>query len=342
MKLGIIGLSQSGKATVFEALTGTPATGAQRTEDRIGTVRVPDERVDRLSGMYSPKKTTYAQVEYFLPGRHGGKSDRDQNLWTPVRDCDALIHTVRNFSVFGAEPPDPQSDFNDIDQDLILADLAVVEKRMERIDQEKRRGRPVSEEERGLLLRCRDCLEAESPLRHDPELATAPLLRGFAFVSAKPMLVLFNNEDEDEDLPQAGDLVSREDGMVIRGKLEQELGQMDAEEIEVFLEEFNVTASAKDRVIRRSYRLQGLISFFTVGEDEVKAWTISKDCPALEAAGEIHSDIQKGFIRAEVVAYDDLMDAGTYAEARKRGTVRLEGKTYPMADGDIVNFRFNV
>jgi ribosome-binding ATPase len=340
MKLGIIGLPQSGKATVFEALTGTPATGAQRTEDRIGTVRVPDERVDRLSDMYSPKKTAYAQVEYFLPGRHGAKSD--QNLWTPVRDCDALIHTIRNFSVFGADPPDPESDFNDIDQELILADLAVVEKRIERIDQEKRRGRPISEEERGLLLRCRDFLEAESPLRHDPELSTAPALRGFAFVSAKPMLVLFNNEDEDEALPGAGDHVSREDGMVIRGKLEQELGQMEAGEIEAFLEEFNVTASAKDRVIRRSYRLQGLISFFTVGEDEVRAWTIRRDCPALEAAGEIHSDIQKGFIRAEVVAYDDLMAAGTYAEARKHGTVRLEGKTYAMVDGDIVNFRFNV
>lgn len=342
MKLGIIGLPRSGKATVFEALTGTPAAGAHRSEDRIGTVRVPDDRVDRLSAMYQPKKTTYAQVEYFLPGSRGGKPEKDASPWTAARDCDALIHVVRNFGGYGFEPPQPQDDFTALDEELILADLAVVEKRIERIGQERQRGRTVSEEEFGLLQRCKALLEAETPLRRDPELAGAAPLRGFAFLSAKPMLVLFNNEDEDDDLPRVEGLVQREDCVVVRAKLEQELGQMAEDEVAAFLEEFGVTASAMDRVIRRSYRLQGLISFFTVGDDEVKAWTIRRETEALEAAGVIHSDIQKGFIRAEVVAYDDLMAAGSHAEARKRGTVRLEGKTYAMADGDIVNFRFNV
>jgi ribosome-binding ATPase YchF (GTP1/OBG family) len=156
------------------------------------------------------------------------------------------------------------------------------------------------------------------------------------------MLVLFNNEDEDESLPEVGQLTQTESCIVIRAKLEQELAQMSEAEAEEFLMEFNITASAMDRVIHKSYDLLGLISFFTVGEDEVRAWTVKKGTDAVNAAGVIHSDIQKGFIRAEVLSYDDLMAAGTYAEARKKGTVRLEGKTYQVQDGDIVHFRFNV
>jgi len=167
-------------------------------------------------------------------------------------------------------------------------------------------------------------------------------LKGFAFLSAKPKLVLFNNEDENDQLPDTDPVFAEEETMVIRAKLEQELGQMSPEEADEFLTEFKVTASAMDRVIKRSYALQGLISFFTVGDDEVRAWTIREDTPALDAADVIHSDIKKGFIRAEVVAYSDLMAAGSHAQARKNGTVRLEGKTYPVADGDIINFRFNV
>jgi ribosome-binding ATPase YchF (GTP1/OBG family) len=156
------------------------------------------------------------------------------------------------------------------------------------------------------------------------------------------MLILFNNVDEDDGLPDAASLTEGEECMVIRAKLEQELAQMSDEETDEFLSEFNITASATDRVIQRSYDLMGLISFFTVGEDEVRAWTIERETDAVDAAEVIHSDIKKGFIRAEVLAYDDLMDAGTYAEARKKGTVRLEGRTYKVCDGDIINFRFNV
>jgi GTP-binding protein YchF len=339
MKLGIIGLSGSGKATIFEALTGSSSADGHHGESRIGTISVPDDRVNVLSDMYQPKKTIYAQVEYFLPSKISGK---EESIWTQVRDCDALIHVVRNFEGFGLEASSPQKDMITLDQELIISDLVVVEKRLERLSTDKQRGKKIDPMEAPLLEACQKQLESEIPLRKDPELATAPQLRGFAFLSAKPLLALFNNDDEDDDLPGIASDNADAAGMIIKGKLEQELSQMTPEEAEEFLTEFHITASATDRVIQRSYDLLGLISFFTVGEDEVRAWTIKKETEAMNAAEVIHSDIKKGFIRAEVVSYDDLMAAGTYAEARKRGTVRLEGKTYPVANGDIINFRFNV
>ncbi|MBU0987834.1 MAG: DUF933 domain-containing protein, partial [Proteobacteria bacterium] len=173
-------------------------------------------------------------------------------------------------------------------------------------------------------------------------LCAAYLLKGYGFVSAKPALVLFNNDDEDDNLPVIENLTDTENCMLIRGKLEQELAQMPAEEAKDFLKEFSISASATDRVIQRSFELMGLISFFTFVNNEVKAWTVEKDTMAVDAADVIHSDMKRGFIRAEVIAYDDLMEAGSYPEARKKGTVRLEGKTYPVRDGDIITFRFNV
>jgi ribosome-binding ATPase YchF (GTP1/OBG family) len=173
-------------------------------------------------------------------------------------------------------------------------------------------------------------------------MAKARLLRGFTFLSAKPMLILFNNADDDETPPSTDGWGEQEICLTVRGKLEQELSQMDPEEASVFLKEYHIAESAMDRVIAESYQLLGRISFFTVGDDEVRAWTIARDTAAVDAAEAIHSDIKKGFIRAEVLAYNDLMAAGNYAEARKRGTVRLEGKNYPVQDGDIINFRFNV
>ncbi len=343
MKLSIIGLPRSGRSTIFDALTNSSAQSGNRSEDRIGTLRVPDSRINILSEMYHPKKTIYAQVEYFLPGVKGGVADkRDQGVWTPVRDADALIHVIRNFSGYGFDTPSPTEDFLKLDQDLILTDQVSVEKRLERLELEKKRGRSIHPEEPGLLEKCLEALEDEQPLRRISDIAHSPLLRGFAFMTAKPKLVLFNNEDEDDNLPELSPIFAKEETMVIRAKLEQELGQMSPEEAAEFLAEFNVTASAMDRVIKRSYALQGLISFFTVGEDEVRAWTIRAGTPAVDAADVIHSDIKKGFIRAEVVAYTDLMEAGSHANARKQGTVRLEGKTYIVQDGDIINFRFNV
>ncbi|MDI6687253.1 MAG: DUF933 domain-containing protein [Desulfobacterales bacterium] len=344
MKIGIIGLPESGKTTIFEVLTHNVIDTGHKEETRIGTIKVPDKRVDVLSNMYKPKKTIYAQVAYFLPGfqGHGKEPTKEYNIWNEVRDCDALIHVVRNFGGYGFKNPDPYSDFFSFDQEMILADLVVVEKRLERIELEKQRHRKIDQEESDLLTECRKKLENGIPLRKNPDFAFAPALKGFAFVSAKPMLVLFNNEDDDDSLPEMKNVISMESCMIVKGKLEQELAHMSDEEAEEFLSEFNITASAMDRVITRSYELQGLISFFTVGEDEVRAWTIKKGTQALDAAGIIHTDIKKGFIRAEVVSYGDLINAGTHHEARKKGNVRLEGKTYEVQDGDIINFRFNV
>jgi GTP-binding protein YchF len=345
MKLAIIGLAQSGKATVFQALTGAPLTVGRKNENHIGTIRVPDERVDRLSAIYNPRKTIYAQVEYFLPAARGAGEDKkssEQAYWAQVRDGDALIHCVRNFDVYGTEAPTPLEDFQRLDQELILTDLVSVEKRLERLELEQKRGKKPDPEERELLSRCHTELEAERPLRCTPELATAPKLRGFAFLSAKPQLVLFNNADEDALLPEAAAELDTARALVIRGKLEQELAGMRPDETAEFLSEFGLEASAADRIIQKSYELLGLISFFTVGEDEVRAWTIARATTAVDAAEVIHSDIKKGFIRAEVVAYDDLLRAGSHAEARKQGTVRLEGKQYEAQDGDIIHFRFNV
>jgi GTP-binding protein YchF len=343
MKLGIIGLPASGKTTVFEVLTGTFLEAGRRGENRLGTVRVPDERVEELSRIYKPAKTTFAQVEYFLPGRgqekEGGKSSP---LWTPVRDCDALILVVRNFGGYGLDPPNPLADCRSVDEDLILSDFLVVQKRLERLELDQKRGKKADPEELALLNTCAASLEENVPLRLKPEIAAAPALRGFALLSAKPMLILFNNADEDLEPPPAENFQASAACMVIRGKLEHELAQMDREEAEDFLREYDIGASAADRVISRSYELLGLISFFTVGDDEVKAWTVRRHTRAVDAAGVIHSDLQKGFIRSEVLSYADLMTAGSYAAARKSGTVRLEGKEYEVQDGDILHIRFNV
>ena len=339
MKLGIIGLPRSGKTTVFEALTHNFLSESHKGKNRIGTIHVPDKRLDVLSNMYTPPKTIYAQVEYFLPDILRQK--KDQN-WIQVRDCDALIHVARNFGGYGFETPTPYQDFKAIDQELILTDLVVVEKKLDHMGLDQKRGKETDPEEFLLLNQCLKVLEKEIPLRKFTDLASAHLLKGYAFLSAKPMLVLFNNEDDDDDIPDITDLTTQENCMVIRGKLEQELAQMSVEEAEEFLTEFNITASAMDRVIQRSYELLSLISFFTIGKDEVKAWTVKRKTPAIDAADVIHTDMKKGFIRAEVVSFDDLFSAGSYPEARKLGNVRLEGKTYEVQDGDIIEFRFNV
>ncbi|MBW2467375.1 MAG: redox-regulated ATPase YchF [Deltaproteobacteria bacterium] len=345
MKLGIIGLPGAGKSTLFEALTKIiQEDTTHKPEDRLGTIKVPDDRVNRLSSMYNPKKTIYAQIEYLLPyiaaQKPGHKSD--EAAWTTVRTCDALIQVLRNFEGYGGETPTPLEDFNRLNEEMIFADLLVVEKRLERLALDSKRGKKADPEEVRLLTECKEMLEKEKPLRHNPELAAAKQLKGFTFLSGKPMLILFNNPEDSENIPDTGETLAGEKFLAIRGDLEHELAQMDENEAEEYLLEYGISTSAMDRMISLSYELLGLISFFTVGPDEVRAWTIKKDTVAVDAAEVIHSDIKKGFIRAEVVAYDDLMEAGSYKEARNRGTVRLEGKTYPVQDGDIIEFRFNV
>ena len=343
MRLGIIGLPQSGKSTVFEALSRSPRDPGGRIESKIASARVPDERIDKLSAMYKPKKTIFAQVEYFLPGLGGGaqKKAEDESIWNSVRACDALIHVVRNFRAEGLTPAAAPDDFAKLDHEMIFSDLMTLSKRLERINADKDRGKKIDPAELAIIEQLVKHLETDQPLRRVPELAASPLLKSFTLVSAKPTLVLFNNDDTDETEPASTGTLAAEKRMVIRGRLEAEMSQLPPEDAKAFLAEFGIAHSALDRVIRASYDLLGLISFFTVGPDEVRAWTIRKGTEALDAADCIHSDIRRGFIRAEVLAYDDLMSSGTYAEARKLAKVRLEGKAYPVKDGDIIEFRFN-
>jgi GTP-binding protein YchF len=342
MKLGLIGLPLAGKTTIFETLTKQLGNSVQKTEHRIGMAAVPNSRIDALSRIYNPRKTTYAQVEYFLPGMTVTQDaqTKELSIWTHVRTCDALIYVVRNFSGAAFDAPNPLDDFRKLNQELILADLVVTEKRLERLSYEKGRNRTIDEEEYGLLVRCRTLLESETPISKDPELVSAPKLKGFTFLSSKPMLILFNNGDDDESMPDLPEDF-HVSAVAVRSKLEHEISQM-GEEAAGFMQEFGITETARDRVIRKSYDLLGLMSFYTVGEDEVRAWTIRNNTQAMDAAEVIHSDIKKGFIRAEVVAYDDLMTAGTYAEARRQGKTRLEGKNYIVQESDIIDFRFNV
>ncbi len=347
MKLGIIGLGRSGKTTIFNALTGREGEsvppGGQVTP-ALGVVPVPDERVGWLSDLYNPQKTTYAQVTYMdlqgLSGTIESKQEHMAHLLNHMRPMDAFLLVVRNFHDPVLGPPRAAADLSDLEDEFILADLATVEKRLEKLAMEEKRGKKVTGSEKGLLDACREVLDAGQPLKARPELAAAPELRGFTFLSRRPTLVIFNNEDEDDRMPE-GPWDTR-DAMVVRGKLEMEMTRLSTGEALEFQKDFGIGESALNRVIERSFQLLRLASFFTVGEDEVKAWTIPQDLPALEAAGCIHSDIQRGFIRAEVVAYNDLRAAGDYAAARKQGTVRLEGKLYPVRDGDVIHFRFNV
>jgi len=348
MKLGIIGLQQSGKSTIFEALTGARGTDQQAKgsplEPRIGTVKMSDERVEDLSKIYAPQKTIFAQVEYFLPARGTtGASDKGEaKILNLVRDCDALIHVVKNFQGLDGLQPDPDRDYWKLEEEMIIQDMVVAEKRLERIEHDQKRGLKTGREEQGLLKEGVNMLEQGLTIRSKPELALAPELKGFAFLSAKPQLVLVNNDDEDQDFPDWEKPPLNAEVQVIRGRIEMEIAAMPPEEAEVFLSEYEIEETALDRIIQTSYRLLNRISFFTIGSDEVKAWTITKGTLALEAAGSVHTDIQKGFIRAEVLSYDDLKKYGSFQEAKKAGQVRLEGKEYPVRDGDIINFRFNI
>jgi len=347
MKIGIIGLPQAGKSTIFAALTG--ARGAEgdhssRKDLRIAAVTVFDDRIDFLSRMYQPKKTTYAKIEYLLPPETGsaGGAGSEGAVWNQIRTCDALLHVVRNFEGTLGTLPTPEQDFRRLEEEMILNDLVVAEKRMERIELDKKRGKQPEGEEASLVQACRQVLEQGTPLRSDPGLASAPLLKGFTFLSAKPMLILVNNDDEDETPPEWDQSPEGVDLFGVRGSLEKEIASLSAEEAKEFLEAYHIEESALDRVIRHSFRILNRISFFTVGPDEVRAWPIAAGTPALEAAGSVHSDIQQGFIRAEVVAFDDLKAHGSFNEAKKAGLVRLEGKGYEVKDGDIITFRFNV
>ncbi len=348
MKLGIVGLPQSGKTTTFAALTGArgeeEAIKGFRPDQKMGTVRVADERVDFLSLIYKPKKTTYAQVEYLLPFQPPAtpQTKAENLIWNQIRVCDAMVHVVRNFVAPGGLKPNAEADYQRLEEEMILSDLVVAERRIERIELDSKRGKKPSEEEYALVKECKELLEQGKPIRAKPDLADSQVLRGFTFLSAKPQLVIINNDEENESAPEWKTIPEHTKIVVVRSRLEMDITSMSQEEAQGFMMEYGIKESALDRVIRSSYSLLKLISFFTILNDEVRAWTIQKGSPALEAAGAVHSDMKRGFIRAEVLSFEHLREHGSFQTAKQKGLVRLEGKAYTVQDGDIIHFRFNV
>lgn len=349
MKIGIVGISGSGKTTIFNALTGSVAEVSAyqkgKKDPNMAVVRVPDSRLDRLSSMYNPQKTTYAQVQYVdiggtVSAREGKESSMDE-LLKLLHPVDALVHVIRNFDRSG-EPPRPQEDLDTLESELILNDLIILEKKVDRLEKEITKARKGNPGELELLKKAREIMERGEALRGYPEIAQSPILRGYAFLSAKPCIVVLNTGDEIElvttDLQIPNSVVLIE----LKGRLEMELAQLLPEDAELFRKDMGLEEPATFRLIKESYQLLGLISLFTVGKDEVRAWPIRQGIPAQQAAGAIHSDMEKGFIRAEVVSYDDLIACGNHSAAQKAGKVRLEGKNYLVQDGDIVDIRFNV
>jgi ribosome-binding ATPase len=314
-------------------------------------VDVPDPRVDRLSAMFKPKKTIFAKVTYAdIAGLEGSKSAISGALLNQLSQMDGFVHVVRSFEDPSVPHPagsvDPLRDITGMDAELLLNDLISVERRLERLADERKKGggrdKATVEREIALFERFHAALSAEQPLR---QLEIGPEdeknLAGFGFLTRKPLLVLLNHA-EGQAAPQVEYAQPRTALAALQGKLEMDLAQLEPDDAQMFMEEYGITELGLDRVIHLSYDLLGLQSFFTVGDDEVRAWTVNRGATALEAAGTIHTDLAKGFIRAEVITYDDLVTLGGLSEARGKGKLRLEGKEYIVKDGEIVHIRFNI
>lgn len=365
MRAGIIGLPRAGKTTVFNAVSrGDAPVGGFGGEAKpaIRSVSVPDERVDRLAGLYRPKRTIHAAVEYVdfpVAGeRFGSGEGIGGRFLNELAAVDALIHVVRAFEDGAVPHPDgsvdPGRDIASMDLELAFADLALIERRLERIDVELRSlkagERAPLQAVRDLLERMKGGLEEETPIRAQGLSAgDRQLLGGARFLTEKPLLDLVNVGEDDLPRREAieGELRAAHAGpardlAVMGGRFEMELNELDDDEAEEFRREAGGGRSGMAEAVRRSYALLGLISFLTVGPDECRAWTIAGGATAPEAAGRIHSDLQRGFIRAEVIRYEDLIACGSEAEARKRGLLRTEGKEYVVRDGDVLNILFNV
>ena len=358
MKTGIIGLPQVGKTSLFKILTKAKLEDrgySNPREAHIGVARVPDERLDKLSALYSPKKTTYATVEYVDVAAIGQEALKETAFLTSLRNVDALIHVLRVFdddSIPHVGPIDPLRDVKNVEFDLMISDLTQVEKRLERVEKDLKKGRTGElEREQALLLRSKEVLEKEQPLRELEMTADEKkLIKGFMFLSQKPVLYVVNVSESStlgDDLDTAVDRFKLTEvagrpnagATAICGKVEAELADMDEAEVAEFLLSYGLHESGLVRLIRKSYELLGLISFFTAGEDECRAWTVPAGSKAPQAAGAIHSDLEHHFIRAETIRWDTLLSAGSEAAARAQGTLRLEGKEYIVQDGDVMHIR---
>ena len=366
MQIAIVGLAGSGKTTVFNTLTGGHAEtgGYGGVTLNIGVVKVPDPRLEALAAIFKPKKIVQADVTYAdlpapPPSTEGqiGTEELPADHLARLRDSDALLHVVRAFEDPANPHPDgsvdPARDLEHLDLEFLLADLSMAERRIERLKTSARHGNPAereaAEREDVILRRIHAGLEAGSPIR-DLELDSddEKAIRGFRFLTQKPVLVLLNIGEA--DLPSAPSIVDRmaaayphQHALVaaLSARIEMELGELEPDEAAVFMEELGIAESGLDRVIGLSYRLLGLISFLTAGPDEVRAWPVPDGSTAVDAAGAIHTDLARGFIRAETVAYEDLLKLGSMAEARKHGRLRSEGKTYRVRDGDVLEILFS-
>lgn len=355
MRTGIVGLGGAGKTTLFRILTRAHGESAARhAAVHIGVAPVPDPRLEKLAAIFHPKKITHASMEYLDVAALAGEAGRDSAFLVQVREVDALVHVVRAFED-PANPPaggklDPRHDIETVDLDLVIYDLEQVGRRVERIEKDLKKKRdPQLDRELELLARCRAALDAGQPLRElDFSAEDEKLAGGFQFLSRRPMIYALNVDDrEAADLDGAarrhgleGIEGKRRTALVpLSGKVEAELAELPDAEAAELMQAYGLAESGRDRLIRTTYDLLGWISFLTGGDPEVRAWTIRRGMTAVEAAGAIHSDIQRGFIKAEVVGWIDLVAAGSWARAREAGKLRLEGRDYVVQDGDVILFR---
>jgi GTP-binding protein YchF len=350
MKIGLVGFPGSGKTTVFNALTGLSAeTGfaAARGKTNLGTVKVPDERVTALANLFHPKKTTFAEITFSdVAPASGGSSGHtlDEETLRAMREVDALCQVVRGFPGPAGEPPNPLGEATALEDEMNLSDLILIERRLERL---KREHSKTGEAE--VLETLKAALESGTPLRRVEDIAPAgwTMVSGYRFLTQKPLLLVLNVPESDAGKPAPADLVAHAEKsglglVVLSGQVEMDIAQMTAEEQKEFVESLGLSEPAIGRFIKEAYKLLDLISFLTAGADECRAWPMKRGLTAPRAAGKIHSDIERGFIRAEVVHWDDLINLGSESKCREAGKLRSEGKEYVVHDGDVINFRFNV
>ena len=350
MKIGLVGFPGCGKSTVFNALTGLAADtgyGAARGKTNLGAVKVPDARVDALAALFHPKKTTYAEITFcdvaVAPTPGQGKGLEEQVL-RAMREVDALCHVVRGFADAAGSAVKPLAEAKDFEIEMNLSDLILIETRLDRVKKEKAKA-----DEKELLEKLKAHLDAGKPLRSLAGLSSAELtaISGFRFLTQKPLMLIFNVSEAQVAQPAPEDVVAyaQECGLglvVLAGMVEMDIAQMAPDDQKDFVASLGLPEPAVGRFIRAAYALSDLISFLTAGEDECRAWPLRKGSSAHKAAGKIHSDIERGFIRAEVMRWEDLIKLGSEAKCREDGKLRLEGKEYIVADGDVINFRFNV